>query len=141
MMVSVRYEEAIQLCDHGLLKMPSLEAARVTELKESRAKAEKSLKERERNARREALALKKRQRENQQLLDLVRSRGVQVLTHKVDEDDNLKEAWDLDDLEPTHPAALNKRVHLIQEDSDTLLGEGGLRSTSCSLGDDDQNFT
>ena len=121
--------------------MPSLEAAKVTELKESRAKAEKSLKERERNARREALALKKRQRENQQLLDLVRSRGVQVLTHKVDEDDNLKEAWDLDDLEPTHPAALNKRVHLIQEDSDTLLGEGGLRSTSCSLGDDDQNFT
>lgn len=116
-----RYEEAIQLCDHGLLKMPSLEAARVTELKESRAKAEKSMKERERNARREALALKKRQRENQQLLDLVRSRGVQVLTHKVDEDDNLKEAWDLDDLEPTHPAALNKRVHLIQEDSDTLL--------------------
>ena len=94
----------------------------MTELKESRAKAEKSLKERERNARREALALKKRQRENQQLLDLVRSRGVQVLTHKVDEDDNLKEAWDLDDLEPTHPAALNKRVHLIQEDSDTLLG-------------------
>ena len=37
----------------------------------------------------------------------------------------MKETWDLDDLEPTHPAALNKRVHLtIPEDapSTSLLG-------------------
>ena len=121
----VRYEEAIQLCDQGLLKLSDLDPVKQTELKESRAKAEKSLKERERNARKEAMARKKRERENQQLLDLIKSRGVQVITHKVDED-SLKEAWDLDDLEPTHPAALNKRVHLMQEEegsNDMLLGE------------------
>jgi len=116
-----RYEEAIQVCDHGLLKVPDLEASgKRTELKESRSKAEKLKKEVERNARREAAARKKREREHADLLTLIKARGVKVITHKVEED-TMKETWDLDDLEPTHPAALNKRVHLVQEEDQALL--------------------
>jgi len=112
-----RYKEAVEFCDHGLLKISDLDASKSAELKESRSKAEKFLKEAERNARKEAMAKKKREKESKELTDLIRSRGIQIVTHKVDED-TMKETWDLDDLEPTHPAALNKRVHLtIPEDA------------------------
>jgi len=114
-----RYKEAIRWCDHGLLQ--GQEAGKKAELKELRFKAEKAMKEKERNERKEALAKKKKEREHKQLLDLIKARGIKVQTHKVDDED-MEETWDLDDLEPTHPAALNKRVHLAfpeNENGDT----------------------
>ena len=58
------------------------------------------------------MAKKKRDQEHKQLIGLIRSRGIKIQTFKVDEDDELKESWDMADLEPSHPAALNNRVHL-----------------------------
>ena len=73
-----RYDEAIQMCDHGLLKVADLEDAKRTELKDSRSRAEKLRKEVERNARREAAARKKKEREHAELLGLIKARGVKV---------------------------------------------------------------
>lgn len=114
-----RFKEAVHWCDHGLVHGGAGGEKAAAELKAIRFKAEKAMKEKERNERKEALAKKKKERENKQLLDLIKARGIKVHTHKVDEDDDdLRDTWDLDDLEPTHPAALNKRVHL---DDDNYL--------------------
>ena len=78
-----RYKEAVEFCDHGLLKISDLDASKSAELKESRSKAEKFLKEAERNARKEAMAKKKREKESKELTDLIKSRGIQIVTHKV----------------------------------------------------------
>ena len=104
-----RFKEAMDWCDHGLLKV-EIDESKKAELKTLRFKAEKALKEKERNDRKEAMLKKKKEKEHKQLLDLIKARGIKIETHKVD--DELKDSWDLDDLEPSHPAALNKRVHL-----------------------------
>ena len=65
------------------MKISDLDASKSAELKESRSKAEKFLKEAERNARKEAMAKKKREKESKELTDLIRSRGIQIVTHKV----------------------------------------------------------
>jgi len=112
-----RFKEAVRWCDHGLLQGQADD--KKAELKDLRFKAEKAMKEKERNERKEAMAKKKREREHKQLLDLIKSRGIKVQTHKVD--DEMEETWDLDDLEPSHPAALNKRVHLDQDQGQYLV--------------------
>ena len=65
------------------MKISDLDVSKSAELKESRSKAEKFLKEAERNARKEAMAKKKREKESKELTDLIRSRGIQIVTHKV----------------------------------------------------------
>ena len=66
------------MCDHGLQKVADLEDAKRTELKDSRSRAEKLRKEVERNARREAAAHNKKEREHAELLGLIKARGVKV---------------------------------------------------------------
>eukprot|EP00095_Tigriopus_kingsejongensis_P000949 snap_masked-scaffold360_size197209-processed-gene-0.15 protein:Tk00949 transcript:snap_masked-scaffold360_size197209-processed-gene-0.15-mRNA-1 annotation:"tetratricopeptide repeat protein 4" len=105
-----RFEECVQLCDQGILSHPE-EAQFV----ERRQQAVLKAKELERNARREAAQLKQSQHEERLLLEAIRGRGIQVVTAKG------QSGLSLENLEPTHPAALRKRVHFSPADPAVLV--------------------
>ncbi len=63
--------------------------------------------QRARDERKRAAAEKKAQADERRLLDVVESRGIRVEQKK-----GAAGALSLSDLEPCHPAALHKRLHL-----------------------------
>lgn len=95
-----RFEECIQLCDRRLEDKPG-----DPEFVRMRADAARMEKEAERDRRRAAAKEKKTKKDDDRLLEAIKSRGITLMgaaaTTKLT----------LDDLEPTHPAALRKKVH------------------------------
>ncbi len=104
-----RYQECVDLCDVGLTA-----DAKDEELLELRAKATKGEAEEKRNARREAAMLKKKQTEESKILSAIEKKGITIMQGK-------GKYLELEDLEPTHPAALRKRVHFVDGSGDLLV--------------------
>jgi hypothetical protein len=84
------------------------------ELVSLRQKAVQLAAQQARDERKRAAAEKKAKAEEQRLLDLVESRGIHV------EHTRGGGALSLADLEPCHPAALHKRLHLDPESGECL---------------------
>ena len=91
-------------CDRGLELDPGHE-----ELLRMRGEAVTSLKAAERDERRRALEAKRRKVEEGLVLDLIKARGIRVASVK----EGPSGALALADLEPCHPAAVQKRVHVV----------------------------
>lgn len=102
-----RHSECVDLCDQGL----SLLARDDEELLELRRKALKAKKELDRDERRRAAAEKKERAEKSRVLEAIEKRGIKVKRSA----EGVAEDLELSDLEPTHPAALRKRVHFNEQ--------------------------
>lgn len=87
-------------CDRGL-KIDSSQA----ELLKIRTDSARIQKELDRDTRRRAAAEKKKKQEENQILEVIRQRGINVQK-------KIGDTLTLSDLEPCHPAAVQKRVHL-----------------------------
>ena len=79
------------------------------EILELRRKAVKAKAESERDERRRAAAEKKERAEKARLLEAIEKRGITIKRSAKGVD------LELGDLEPTHPAALRKRVHFTDQ--------------------------
>ena len=96
--------DCIEWCDRGL----RLDLQH-NELLKLRADAVRISKENERDERKRALAEKKRNLEEDRLLQLVKDRGIRV------ERRHGEKPLSLEDLEPCHPAAVQKKVHADED--------------------------
>ena len=113
-----RYQEVIDWCDHGLVKIGNdLDREKSAEFTRIRKMAVKLKAEEEKNIRKAKMMKKKAMVANKALLHLIKSRGVKIQCS----DPDMEGDWDLDDLEPTHPAALNSKVHLSPDNDQILI--------------------
>lgn len=113
-----RHKECMEWCDKGLVLISS-EVSQDTEKKKHfqnwRAQAEKRYKEAERNRRKEEAAIRMAKKEEQTLLAAIQSRGIEIRktdTSEQGEEDSTM--MNISDIEPCHPAALKKSVHLVE---------------------------
>ena len=81
-----------------------------------RAQAEKSYREAERNKRKEEAAIRKAKQAEQHLIATIQSRGIDIRKTDSSVHEKGKDILRMSDIEPCHPAALQKTVHLIQSD-------------------------
>jgi len=93
------YKECVTWCDKGL----AIESTH-QELLELRAEAVSKDKAKQRDQRKKLAAEKREKQEQGELLDIIKSRGIRVQSKS----SNLS----LEDLEPCHPAAVQKRVRV-----------------------------
>lgn len=105
-----RFDECVQICDKGILTHP--EEAKLVDFRQLAIQKQKEI---ERNQRREAALQKKLKAEESKLLEAIKARGINVVSQKGQSD------LALDSLEPTHPAALRKRVHFSPSDPSSLV--------------------
>ncbi|TRY64096.1 hypothetical protein TCAL_12599 [Tigriopus californicus] len=105
-----RFDECVQICDKGILAHP--EEAKLVNFRQIAIVKQKEI---ERNQRREAALQKKAKVEEAKLLAAIKARGINVVSQKGQSD------LALDSLEPTHPAALRKRVHFSALDASSLV--------------------
>jgi hypothetical protein len=96
-----QYAAAVTWSDRGLSLHPGL--AQLVSLRQEAVRLEA---QGARDERKRAAAEKKAQADERRLLDVVQSRGICV------EQKGAAGALSLSDLEPCHPAALHKRLHL-----------------------------
>ena len=97
------FESCKKWCDKGLKLDPKHE-----ELLKLRTDAVRIAKEKERDERKRQVAEKKKAAEEAKVIDLLRARGFKIEQRKGGD-------LSLADLEPCHPAALHKPVHLDQQ--------------------------
>ncbi len=95
-----QFAAAVTWSDRGLSLHPGL--AQLVSLRREAVRLEA---QRARDERKRAAAEKKAQADERRLLDVVQSRGIRV-------EQKGAGALSLSDLEPCHPAALHKRLHL-----------------------------
>ncbi len=120
-----RFKEGVAACDKGLEMVDQKDE----ELLRLRRECVAADKEAERNQRRAAAEEKKRKAAEDKVLKAIQDRGitVQKVTDKSEEDDAVEpkkkpsSSLSMDDLEPTHPSALRKRVHFSEEDPSKLV--------------------
>lgn len=103
------FESCKKWCDKGLKLDPKHE-----ELLKLRTDAVRIAKEKERDERKRQVAEKKKAAEEAKVIDLLRARGFKI---------EQKKGGDLSlaDLEPCHPAALHKPVHLDQQSGELVF--------------------
>lgn len=105
-----QYGAAVTWCDRGLGLQPDL--AQLVGLRQEAVRLEA---QRARDDRKRAAAEKKAQAEERRLLELVQLRGIRV------EHQRGGTTLSLADLEPCHPAALHKRLHLDPESEELIF--------------------
>jgi len=97
------FKDCIQLCDDGIkIEQDNQELAKM------RTESAQLLKQLERDSRKQALAEKKKVKEENELLDVITARGIKV------ERKRGGGTLSLSDLEPCHPAALQNKVRLVE---------------------------
>ena len=113
-----RYQECMDWCDKGLslLSSNANEVDKKTNLQNFRATAEKKFREAERNKRKEEAARKKVEREERNLITAIESRGITIKKADLKEDEEVNNSLSMKDIEPCHPAALQKTVHFGKSD-------------------------
>lgn len=114
-----RYKECMEWCDTGLRivnSMNNVDAEKKKKYQNSRAQAEKSYREAERNKRKEEAAIRKAKQAEQHLIATIQSRGIDIRKTDSSVHEKGKDILRMSDIEPCHPAALQKTVHLIQSD-------------------------
>lgn len=119
-----RHNECMEWCDKGLTLVGSGETSNEKKkyFQNWRIQAEKRYKEAERNRRKEDAANKKAKQLEQTLLTAIKSRGIEIRkTENTEKDEENGSALTITDLEPCHPAALNKTVHLVESESGTSV--------------------
>ena len=114
-----RHKECMEWCEKGLeiVKMNKKDEEKLEKLQSSRAQAEKRFREAERNKRKEEAAAKKAKAEEQKLISAIQSRGIKIKKEAVPHQEGANSMATMSDIEPCHPAALQKKVQLIADES------------------------
>ena len=115
-----RHKECMEWSDKGLelVKSENLDEEKLKKMQSSRAQSEKRFREAERNKRKEEAAVRKLKAEEQKLITAIQSRGIKIIKASKSNQEELKSVFNMSDIEPCHPAALQKKVKL-------MTGEGG----------------
>jgi len=105
-----KYEDCQTWCDKGLKIEPKHE-----ELNKLRAEAGRIWKQLDRDERKRKAAEKKKKEEESKIMDLIKARGIKVEQRKGGGH------LSLEDLEPCHPAAAQKPVHVDPESGELVF--------------------
>jgi len=118
-----RHKECMEWCDKGLevIKSESLDEEKLKKMQSSRAQAEKRFREAERNKRKEEAAIKKAKAEEQKLISAIQSRGIQIKRTSAPKQEETNSLVNMSDIEPCHPAALQKKVKLMTIENNNVL--------------------
>lgn len=114
-----RHKECMDWCEKGIeiTKSSNETVERLEKLQYSRAQAEKRFREAERNKRKEEAAARKAKAEDQTLISAIQSRGIKIKVDVASHDEGANSMANMTDIEPCHPAALQKKVKLMTDES------------------------
>ena len=120
-----RHKECMEWCDKALQiinPQESQDLDKRKKLQDTRAQVEKRYREGERNRRKQEAAMKKEKAEEQKLFTAIQTRGIKIKKADSSENPDKSSMIIMSDIEPCHPAALNKKVRLVTlEGSESVL--------------------